>query len=103
MQSDAKTVTEYLLEVPEERLATLKKLRALCRKHLKGFKESMEYGMPSYWRPCWKGLFTLRFLLRANRGRATIPPSSQAGYPKTLGGVKYLTPSAATACLDARD
>ena len=50
MQSQAKTVTEYLLEVPEERLAVLKKLRALCRKHLKGFKETMEYGMPSYWR-----------------------------------------------------
>lgn len=50
MQSDAKTVTEYLLEVPEERLVVIKKLRALCRKHLKGFKESMEYGMPSYWR-----------------------------------------------------
>ena len=50
MQSKAKTVTEYLLEVPQERLAVLKKLRALCRKHLKGFKESMEYGMPGYWR-----------------------------------------------------
>ena len=50
MQSDAKTVSEYLLEVPEERLSVLKKIRALCRKHLKGFKETMEYGMPSYWR-----------------------------------------------------
>jgi len=50
MQSTAKTVTDYLLEVPAERLAALKKLRALCRKYLKGFKESMEYGMPSYWR-----------------------------------------------------
>lgn len=50
MQSDAKTVTEYLLEVPQERFAALKKLRALCRKHLRGFKETMEYDMPSYWR-----------------------------------------------------
>ena len=50
MQSEAKTVAQYLLEVPEERTAVLKKLRALCRKHLKGFKETMEYGMPGYWR-----------------------------------------------------
>jgi uncharacterized protein YdhG (YjbR/CyaY superfamily) len=48
MQSQAKTVAEYLLEVPAERKAVLKKLRALCRKHLKGFEESMEYGMPNY-------------------------------------------------------
>ncbi|MBI5935560.1 MAG: DUF1801 domain-containing protein [Chloroflexi bacterium] len=48
MQSKALTVTEYLLEVPEERKSALKKLRALCRKHLKGFEEGMEYGMPGY-------------------------------------------------------
>ena len=50
MQSKTKTVTEYLLEVPQERLAVLKKLRALCRKHLKGFKEVMQYGGPVYQR-----------------------------------------------------
>ncbi len=35
MQSKAPNVTEYLLEVPEERKAALVKLSALCRKHLK--------------------------------------------------------------------
>jgi hypothetical protein len=29
MQSEAKTVAEYLLEVPEERKAVLKKIRAV--------------------------------------------------------------------------
>jgi len=48
MQSSAKTVPAYLKEVPAERKAALTKLRALCREHLKGFKESMEYGMPNY-------------------------------------------------------
>jgi len=50
MQSSAKTVPAYLKEVPAERKAALTKLRALCREHLKGFKESMQYGMPSYHR-----------------------------------------------------
>jgi uncharacterized protein YdhG (YjbR/CyaY superfamily) len=48
MQSEAKTVAEYLLEVPEERKAVLKKIRALCRKHLTGFEETMQYGGPVY-------------------------------------------------------
>lgn len=48
MQSKAPTVDQYLLEVPEERQAALTRLRDLCRKHLKGFEESMEYGMPNY-------------------------------------------------------
>lgn len=48
MQSDAKTVTEYLKEVPVERKTVLAQLRKLCRSHLKDFRESMEYSMPSY-------------------------------------------------------
>ncbi len=48
MQSDAPSVTEYLKEVPEERLSTLTQLRKLCQQHLTGFEESMQYGMPSY-------------------------------------------------------
>jgi len=48
MQSQAKTVTAYLKEVPAERKAAFKKLRELCLTHLTGFKESMEYGGPSY-------------------------------------------------------
>lgn len=48
MQSDAKSVTDYLDEVPSERKEALTKLRDLCQSALKGFDESMEYGMPSY-------------------------------------------------------
>ena len=48
MQSQAKTVNAYLEEVPIDRKEALAKLRELCRATLKGFEESMEYGMPSY-------------------------------------------------------
>ena len=48
MQSSAKTVPAYLKEVPAERKAALKKLRALCRATLTGFEESMIYGGPCY-------------------------------------------------------
>ena len=48
MQSDAKSVDAYLEEVPAERKEALTKLREPCRTALKGFDESIEYGMPSY-------------------------------------------------------
>lgn len=48
MQSKAKTVNAYLNEIPAERKDALAKLRELCLAALKGFDESMEYGMPSY-------------------------------------------------------
>jgi uncharacterized protein YdhG (YjbR/CyaY superfamily) len=48
MQSKARTVDEYLEEVPPERLPALQELRRLCRKHLRGFQEAMVYGMPGY-------------------------------------------------------
>jgi uncharacterized protein YdhG (YjbR/CyaY superfamily) len=48
MQRQAKTVTAYLKDVPPERKAALKKLRALCRATLTGFEETMEYGEPCY-------------------------------------------------------
>jgi uncharacterized protein YdhG (YjbR/CyaY superfamily) len=48
MQSQAKTVTAYLKEVPKDRLEALKRLRELCLKHLTGFEESMMYGGPCY-------------------------------------------------------
>lgn len=48
MQSDALTVSAYLEEVPEERLAALNRMRQLCQTSLEGFEESMEYGMPCY-------------------------------------------------------
>jgi uncharacterized protein YdhG (YjbR/CyaY superfamily) len=48
MQSQVKTIPAYLKEVPAERQDALKQLRKQCRELLTGFKESMEYGMPSY-------------------------------------------------------
>ena len=48
MQSKARTVAEYLREVPEPRRKVMTELCALCRKHLLGYEEGMEYGMPYY-------------------------------------------------------
>jgi uncharacterized protein YdhG (YjbR/CyaY superfamily) len=48
MQSSASTVVEYIKELPEPRRKVMTALRALCRKHLVGFEEGMEYGMPYY-------------------------------------------------------
>jgi uncharacterized protein YdhG (YjbR/CyaY superfamily) len=48
MQSEAKTVDEYLEQVPTERKEALTRLRDLCRSALKGFDESMDYGGPAY-------------------------------------------------------
>ncbi len=49
MKSNAKTVEEYLEEVPEERKGAFNKLRETILMNLpKGFKEEMSYGMIGY-------------------------------------------------------
>jgi uncharacterized protein YdhG (YjbR/CyaY superfamily) len=48
MTSKALDVRTYIAEVPEERRAAIRKLRSLCRRHLAGYEERMEYGMPVY-------------------------------------------------------
>jgi uncharacterized protein YdhG (YjbR/CyaY superfamily) len=48
MQSTASDVTDYLEQVPEDRRATLERLRKLCLKRLTGYEEVMAYGMPGY-------------------------------------------------------
>jgi uncharacterized protein YdhG (YjbR/CyaY superfamily) len=48
MISHARDVTAYVAEVPAARRAAIKKLRSLCRKSLKGYREGMEYGLPCY-------------------------------------------------------
>jgi uncharacterized protein YdhG (YjbR/CyaY superfamily) len=48
MQSKASTVAKYLEELPDDRRTAMTSLIALCRKHLVGFEEGMEYGMPYY-------------------------------------------------------
>jgi uncharacterized protein YdhG (YjbR/CyaY superfamily) len=48
MQSSAKDVDTYIKQAPADRREALTKLRELCRKQLKGFKEEMNYGAPGY-------------------------------------------------------
>jgi len=48
MKSDAKSVDDYLTQVPVKRLKALQKLRALCKELLVDYDESMAYKMPSY-------------------------------------------------------
>ena len=49
MISSAKTVAEYLAELPEDRRAALSRVRATIRKNLpKGYAETMQYGMIGY-------------------------------------------------------
>ena len=48
MKSEAKTVDDYMTQIPEKRVSAIKKLRKLCLKHLPDYEESMEYKMPSY-------------------------------------------------------
>ncbi|HUM05061.1 MAG TPA: DUF1801 domain-containing protein [Terriglobales bacterium] len=48
MQSKAPKVSAYMAELPQERRVALAKLRALCRRSLKGCEECMAYGMPAY-------------------------------------------------------
>lgn len=99
MQSQAKTVTEYLLEAPEERLAVLKKLRALCRKHLNGFKETMEYGMPSYWREgvaevgfASQKHFIAFYILRTDVMKAHADQLKGTGISHGKGCIRYSKP-----------
>ena len=49
MQSSAKTVTDYIIEVPEERKSGFSKLRETILNNIpKGFEEQMSYGMIGY-------------------------------------------------------
>ena len=49
MHSDAKTVAEYIAEVPIERRAVIRRIRSAIKKNLpRGFREQMLYGMIGY-------------------------------------------------------
>jgi uncharacterized protein YdhG (YjbR/CyaY superfamily) len=48
MRSSATTVAGYIEEQPSDWKPTLKKLRAACRRELRGYSESLQYGMPAY-------------------------------------------------------
>jgi len=52
VQSKAKTVKEYLAELPEDRRAALVAVRKVIRKNLdKDYEEGMQYGMIGYYVP----------------------------------------------------
>ena len=48
MRSTAGDVARYIADQPKEWQPALNKLRNTCRKQLRGYTESMTYGMPSY-------------------------------------------------------
>jgi uncharacterized protein YdhG (YjbR/CyaY superfamily) len=48
MKSTAIDVRSYIEEQPEEWRDALTRLRAECRKQLRGYSEAMQHGMPSY-------------------------------------------------------
>ncbi len=58
MISKAVDVETYMKEIPPERRTVLEKLRSLCKQHLQGYEEVMEYGMPVYKR---NGLMEVSF------------------------------------------
>lgn len=52
MQSKAKTVKEYLAELPKDRRNDIEAVRSVIRKYLpKGFEQGMQYGMIGYYIP----------------------------------------------------
>lgn len=52
MQSKAKTVEDYISELPEERAEAIQALRKIIKKNIpKGFEEGMGYGMIGYYVP----------------------------------------------------
>ena len=52
MQSKAKTVDQYLAELPDDRREALQAVRKVIRKNLsKGYEEGMQYGMIGYYVP----------------------------------------------------
>jgi uncharacterized protein YdhG (YjbR/CyaY superfamily) len=63
VKSSAATVADYLDEQRAEWQPALRKLRAACRRELKGYAEAMTYGMPSYSRD---GTIDLNFALQAH-------------------------------------
>ena len=48
MQSKASTVELYLKELPADRINAVTRLRQVCLEELKGYVETMRYGMPCY-------------------------------------------------------
>ena len=70
MQSDAKTVEEYLQELPNERRESIVKLRTILKENLpSGYEERMMYGMITYVVP----LKTYPKGYHVNKGEEPLP------------------------------
>lgn len=48
VQSTAASVDEFMEGVGAERIDAVRQLRALCREHLSGWQERMQWRMPGY-------------------------------------------------------
>lgn len=48
VQSTAATVDQFVDGITDERAGAIRQLRGLCRKHLPGWEERMQWGMPGY-------------------------------------------------------
>ena len=92
MKSTATSVAGYLDEQPAEWQPTLRKLRAACRRELKGYTEKMSYGMPSYLR---EGTIDLNFALQAAylESSGVQGASDRAGGSESRQGLHPLSPS----------
>jgi uncharacterized protein YdhG (YjbR/CyaY superfamily) len=98
MQSSAKTVDEYLTEVPADRLSALREIRRLCRLHLTGFEESMAYGMAGYSRD---GVVEVAFASQKNNIalyilRTDVLEPHRASFPASAigkGCIRYRNPN----------
>jgi uncharacterized protein YdhG (YjbR/CyaY superfamily) len=98
MISKAASVKDYISEVPEDRRAAITKLRALCKKNLVGFEESLEYGMP-----CYKRDGVMAFAFASQKGYISIygcgSPAVKdlraklAGSSKGKGCVRFTNPA----------
>jgi uncharacterized protein YdhG (YjbR/CyaY superfamily) len=64
MKSEAATVDQYFLAIPEKKVAALAMIRALCKEILIGYEEHIVYGMPAYSRD---GLVALAFAFHKNQ------------------------------------
>ena len=99
MQSQAKDVSAYLDEVPAERKAALEEFRKLCLSNLKGFEESMTYGMPGYSRNgvvevgfASQKHFIALYILRTDVMKAHVDALRVKGVSLGKGCIRYSKP-----------
>jgi uncharacterized protein YdhG (YjbR/CyaY superfamily) len=82
MTSKATDVAHYIEEVPAERRAAIGKLRDLCRQHLHGYEECIEFGMPGYKR---NGALELSFASQKQYIALYVKPAVVDEFRSTLG------------------